>query len=170
MKPRRAASKPMTKTAKKTGKKTGKKVASKTAQRAAAKTATKSKPAAAAARFRIPGSDRAVVDALDELFGGRPDLRKGAMFGCPGYFVGAKAVACVFGSELNLTLPPDRIAALVQKPGYRLFQPMGRTMTGWVLIDQERLQSLDPQNDLLEAAVAYARSKAEKAASARSRR
>lgn len=82
------------------------------------------------------------------------------MFGCPGYFAGAKAVAVVFGDELNLTLPPDRIAALVAQPGYRRFEVGGRVMTGWVLVDQDRLAALAPDDPLLDAAIAWARAKA----------
>jgi hypothetical protein len=111
----------------------------------------------------IPKSDRAVVDLLDELFGGRSQLRKGAMFGCPGYFLGTKAVACVFGDAINLTLPPERITELVAHPGFRRFEPLGRVMSGWVLIDQERAGALDPDDDLLEAAIACAAAKAAKA-------
>ena len=123
----------------------------------------KAQARAGGAHGGIPGPDRAVVDALDELLGGRRELRRGAMFGCPGYFLGAKAVACVFGSSLNLTLPADRVAALVVQPGYRPFVAgRGRAMSGWVLIDSARLEAMSPEDVLLEEAIAYARSKAEK--------
>lgn len=105
--------------------------------------------------------DHAVSAQLDELLGGRAGLRKGRMFGCPAYFVGTKAVACVFEDALNLTLPAPRIDELVRTPGFRRFEPHGRTMTGWVLIDQERLASIDASDELLDAAIAYARAKAE---------
>jgi len=108
----------------------------------------------------IPSSDKAVIDSLDELLGGRPDLKRGAMFGCPGYFVGGKAVACVFGNELNLTVPPARVDELVQQEGFRRFAPGGRTMSGWVLLDQERVAALEPDSELLAEAIACARAKA----------
>lgn len=82
------------------------------------------------------------------------------MFGCPGYFVGGKAVACVFGNELNLTVPPARVDELVQKEGFRRFAPGGRTMSGWVLLDQERVAALEPDSELLTEAVTCARAKA----------
>lgn len=110
------------------------------------------------------GPDRAMVATLDELLGGHRDLRKGAMFGCPGYFAGTKAVACVFGDELCLTVPAARVDELVKKAGYRRFEARGRAMTGWVLVDQERASALAADDDLLAEAIAYARSKALKPA------
>ncbi len=35
-------------------------------------------------------------------------------------------------------------------------------MTGWVLLDHERLSSLEPDDAILDEAIAYARSKAKK--------
>lgn len=122
--------------------------------------AARAKPKAKA--FRIPDSDRAVIDGMDELFGDRPELRKGAMFGCPGYFLGTKAVACVYGDKLNLTLPQERIVPLLAKPGFTPFIAHGRAMSGWVLVDLERLSSMDRDDELLTAAIAHARSKAKK--------
>ena len=54
-------------------------------------------------------------------------LRKGAMFGCPGYFAGTKAVACVYGDTLSLTLPQDRIAVLLGLTG---LPPLHRARAG----------------------------------------
>jgi hypothetical protein len=104
--------------------------------------------------------DAGVAAVLDELLGGRRGLRKGKMFGCPAYFLGTKAVACVFEDALNLTLPPAKIDELVKTPGFRKFEPRrGRTMTGWVLIEQERLATLEASDELFEDAIAYARAK-----------
>jgi hypothetical protein len=104
--------------------------------------------------------DPAVQAALDRAFGGRPDLRTGQMFGCPGYFVGAKSVACVFGGEGCLTLPAPEVEKLVGQPGYRKFEARGRTMTGWILLDRKRVEALAADRTLVEQAIAYARSKA----------
>ncbi|HEY0708284.1 MAG TPA: hypothetical protein VGG33_15875 [Polyangia bacterium] len=121
------------------------------------------KAAATPKTIRIPGPDRAVVDLLDELLGGRAELRKGMMFGCPGYFIGTKAVASVFGNEVCMTLPPGQIEDLVRQPGFRRFEPMaGRTMSGWVLIDQERVGGFEPDDPRLDSAIAHARSKVAK--------
>jgi hypothetical protein len=88
-----------------------------------------------------------------------PKADAGAIFGCPGYFLGPKAVACVFGSEINITLPSARVAELVRTPGCRPFEARGRAMTGWMLVQPARLRALAEESDVLNEAIAYARSK-----------
>jgi hypothetical protein len=134
------------------------------------KVAGRAKPAARAkAKARGGGGmgvgppDPAVQAALDRAFGTHPELHPGQMFGCPGYFLGKKAVACVFGGEGCLTLPALEVASLVAQPGYRLFQARGRTMTGWILLDRPRVEALASDPRLVEHAIEYARSKAQAA-------
>jgi hypothetical protein len=127
----------------------------------AAKVAVKAKaPKAKSGGMGVGPPDPALRAALDRALGTHPELRTGQMFGCPGYFLGTKAVACVFGGEGCLTLPALEVAALVQQPGYRLFQARGRTMTGWVLLDRARVDALATDTTLVEHAIEYARSKA----------
>jgi hypothetical protein len=124
----------------------------------------KARPAAkkkdAKPKFKLPGPDAGVKALMDEIMGSHPDLRPGNMFGCPGYFVGKKSVGCVFGAELCLTLPPPRIDELVGRAGYRRFEAMGRTMSGWILLDAKRAKELARDTALVEQAIAHARSKA----------
>jgi hypothetical protein len=132
-----------------------------------AKAAARAKPAKAKAKsggMGVGPPDPAVRAALDRVFGTHPELHPGQMFGCPGYFLGKKAVACVFGGEGCLTLPALEVASLVEQPGYRLFQARGRTMTGWILLDRGRVEGLASDTRLVEHAIEYARSKAEAAA------
>ncbi len=98
---------------------------------------------------------------LDEILAHHAELRPGKMFGCPGYFLGAKAVACLFGEEVCLTLPQPRVDELVGRPGFRRFvAARGRPMSGWVLISAERLRELAREPLLVDEAIAHARSKA----------
>jgi hypothetical protein len=131
-----------------------------TAAKAVVKTRAKPKVKAKSGGMGVGPPDPAVRAALDRALGSHPELRTGQMFGCPGYFLGAKAVACVFGGEGCLTLPALEVAALVQQPGYRFFQARGRTMTGWVLLDRARVDALATDAALVDHAIDYARSKA----------
>lgn len=119
----------------------------------------KNKSAASTPPTRMPPVDPAATAALEEVLGGQAELRAGKMFGCPGFFLGAKAVACVFGADVCLTLPPAEIDKLVSKPAFRRFQPRGRTMSGWVLVEPEEAMA-DSSRPLFEQAIAYARAKA----------
>ena len=130
------------------------KVVTKSAAKPANKQSTASGPP-----MRMPPVDPAATAALEEVLGGRAELRAGKMFGCPGFFLGAKAVACVFGADVCLTLPPAEIDRLVSNPAFRRFQPRGRTMSGWVLVEPEEAMA-DSSRPLFEQAIAYARAKA----------
>jgi hypothetical protein len=118
------------------------------------------KATTAAAQFKVPPADRATLALLEEAFAGRPDLRSGKMFGCPGFFCGAKAVAVVFGEDVSITLPAARVDALVKDEGYRPFVAGGRKMSGWMLIDPDQMSRLGNDAPMFDEAVAYARSKA----------
>lgn len=106
---------------------------------------------------------KAVIDAV---FGGRAGLRTGSMFGCPGWFVGSTAIVCVRGDDALLTLPQPRIDELVGKAGYALFQAMGRTMNGWLVLDEKRVRELAKNDALVDEAIAHARAKAKAKAKA----
>lgn len=127
---------------------------------ASSKAKAKTKAAPTKAAMRMPPLDPEIISLLDETLSHHPDLRAGKMFGCPAYFVGAKAVGCVFGDEMSLTLPPAKIDELVARPGFRRFQARGRTMSGWILLDKKRAATLARDVTLVEQAIAYARSKA----------
>ena len=118
-------------------------------------------------RFVVPKPDPATVALLEEALGGRSQLKAGSMFGCPGFFVDGKAVAVVFGHEVSLTLPPaevERLTAPGPGSGFRPFEAMGKRMSGWVLVDPERLMRLGADAPLFDAAIACARGKAKKPA------
>lgn len=131
------------------------------------KTTGKAKAPASGRRSTLPPPDPAVAALLEEALGGRKELRRGKMFGCPGFFLGKKAVAVVFGNDLNVTLPPaevERLTAPGPASGFRPFEVMGRRMSGWMLVDIERLMRLGSDAAIFDDAIAYARSKAEKPA------
>ncbi len=102
----------------------------------------------------------AVKELVDSAFAGRAGLRTGNMFGCPGWFVGSTAVVCVRGDDALLTLPQARIDELVKKAGYAPFEAMGRTMSGWLMLDPKRVKELAKNEALVDEAITHARAKA----------
>lgn len=94
---------------------------------------------------------------MDLLLGERDGIRTGSMFGCPGYFVGKRAVGCVYGEDAMLTFPKERAEALCQKRGFRVFEVMGRKMGGWVLMDRSTLKA--HAKELVPEAMACAKAK-----------
>lgn len=121
--------------------------------------ASTTRPSKPAASSLIPKSAPAAVTRLERVTEGRPDLRAGKMFGCAAVFRGKRAVLCVFGDALVLTLPDAKVEALVATPGYQRFMPGGRIMRGWVMLDARRADALAPQGSLLDDGIAYAEAK-----------
>src|SRR4051794_30286962 len=103
-----------------------------------------------ASRMSRKPTNARVKDVVDMVFGGRAGLRTGNMFGCPGWFTGTTAVVCVRGDDTLLTLPQPRIDELVKKVGYDPFEAMGRTMSGWVMLDEKRVTELAKNDALAE--------------------
>src|SRR5687767_3299378 len=115
--------------------------------------ASASKPKAEK-KMTIPPLDRATWALLEEALGQRDQLRAGKMFGCPGFFLATKAVAVTFGDRVAITLPPERVADLVQKPGYAPFiAARGRAMSGWVLVDTEEFAALGSDAAIFDEAI-----------------
>ncbi len=121
--------------------------------------ATKPGKVASSGAPMIPKSSPAAVTRLERVTEGRPDLRRGKMFGCEAVFRGKRAVVAVFGDALVLTLPDAQVEALVATPGYQRFMPGGRVMRGWVMLDPRRADALLPQGSLLDDGIAYAEAK-----------
>jgi hypothetical protein len=103
--------------------------------------------------WESPGHRDDVLAVLDDLFDGRPDVRRGKMFGFPAFSTGGKVFASVYGDGVSLKLPQatiDRLADDEITP----FRPMGKTMGGWVLISRPEAESYAGDAALFEASIA----------------
>ena len=85
-----------------------------------------------------------------------PELRSGAMFGCPTVFLGRRMLGCVYGASIGLKVPAELAARVLADGRVTPFQPYGKTtMREWIQIDGGR-QALAAHRDLIAASVAYA--------------
>lgn len=76
-----------------------------------------------------------VVSHVRELV---PELRTGAMFGCPAVYVGGKLAFCVYGFGIGVKLPEAEAARLVSSGLAAPFRPFGKpAMKAWVLLPGE---------------------------------
>lgn len=88
-----------------------------------------------------------VVSHVRELV---PELRTGAMFGCPAAYIGGKLAFCVYGDNLAVKLPEAEAARLLSSGLAAPFQPFGRpAMRAWV-----ELPGSADMHDLLQVLVA----------------
>ncbi len=89
------------------------------------------------------------------LLSGHADIRERKMFGCPAFFLGRRMVACIYGDEVGIKLPSDRVNGLLAKAVVAPFRPYGKTMREWVSLRQ-RGDDLEVLAGLFDEAVAYA--------------
>ena len=114
----------------------------------AAEASTKTK------EWEAPGHRDDVLAVLDDLFDGRPEVRRGKMFGLPAFSTGGKVFATVIGDGVALKLPPDTIKRL-DDDEIAPFNVMGKTMTGWVQISRPEADSYVADAPLFEASIGY---------------
>lgn len=83
-----------------------------------------------------------------------PAVRTGVMFGHKCLKTGRKMFACEYDGDLLVKLPPDRLDQL-RAQGAREFNPMGRPMTGWILVAEPADDPVRAWLDIAEEAKAF---------------
>jgi hypothetical protein len=74
-----------------------------------------------------PAHDRALFGVLvQEARAIEPEIRVGAMFGCPAAFVGRRMAFCVYGDVVGARIPQDEAVRLIAAGGAAAFRPYGR--------------------------------------------
>jgi hypothetical protein len=101
-----------------------------------------------------PGFRDDVLAVLDDLFAGRPEVRRGKMFGLPAFSTGGKVFATVMGDGVALKLPQETIVRLADDE-IAPFQAMGKTMSGWVQIDRPEAERYRGDAALFETSIGY---------------
>ncbi len=108
------------------------------------------------ATFKMPGYRDDVLDVLDEMLSDRGDVRRGKMFGLPGYFTGKKMFVCCIDQGIGLKLPVKRVAELqAADDAMRPHAPGGRVMKEWVYIARDDPNELRSDQPLLEESIAF---------------
>jgi len=93
-------------------------------------------------------------DTIAEELQADPAVRTGSMFGHRCLKTGRKVFATEYEGELLVKLPPDRIDEL-KAEGACDFAPMGRTMTGWILVAEPADDAVGVWLDIAEEAKAF---------------
>ena len=97
---------------------------------------------------------------LDHFFSKNDDVRLGQMFGYPAYYVGRSMFACLYEGMVGLKLPEASANEARKKSEITYFQPYGKPkMREWIQFNFESEGELDRQKDILDAAIAYAKTR-----------
>jgi hypothetical protein len=105
-----------------------------------------------------PTHDRTLFDRLvDGVRASEPELRVGAMFGCPAAFVGRRLAFCVYGDVVGARIPEGEAARVIAAGEAATFRPYGRPAgKQWVALrtEPEGAQAIAP---ILGLAVRHAK-------------
>ena len=100
-----------------------------------------------------------LADRIRELIGAEPDLREQRMFGGLAFLIGGNmAVAASGQGGLMVRVNPDESDALVAQTPAREMEMRGRSMRGWLRIDEADVIAAPDLEGWVQRGVAYARS------------
>lgn len=92
----------------------------------------------------------------DSLLLGMPGVTGGTMFDCPGYFVGGKLFAVLYGDGVGIKVPAHIVDRLMNQTDIVPFQPYGRAkMREWVQINHANPTEYRKDLDILHASMGY---------------
>lgn len=107
-------------------------------------------------------SDQGCEDALRGLLLELPHVREGAMFGLPGFFVGRKLFACLYGQHAGVRVPADVAQGLLKEGRCTPFRPYRRpAMREWVQFPRTSPEEIAEYEDVLMAAYEFVGGKAQ---------
>ena len=103
--------------------------------------------------------DRELAERIRALVGGEPAIAEKAMFGGLAFLVdGNMAVAASGQGGLLVRVDPAETDVLIAAPGVQLFEMGGRSMRGWVSVDDQQLQTTEALARWVERGLSFARS------------
>lgn len=110
--------------------------------------------------MKFPQADPELARFLEQSLAGL-DASPRPMFGCPAWFAGQQMFAGVFGTWINLRLPPgpEQEEIMAAYPGARVFEPFpGRRMKQYVSLPGRQVQDGPAWRAWLQRSLAYAAS------------
>jgi TfoX/Sxy family transcriptional regulator of competence genes len=90
--------------------------------------------------MKMQKSPPELVATFDRVFPDDPRAQKRPMFGYPAGFVNGNMFAGLYENNLVLRLSEREREELQTRHGAEPFEPMGRLMTGYVALSQEKLK------------------------------
>jgi hypothetical protein len=94
-------------------------------------------------------------DVLDSFLLNNPFVKPGKMYGYPAYYVGGKLFASLFMEGVCVKVPESLVNELIQKEGIVPFEPMGRKMREWVLINRNKSEEYVKDQDIFDASIEF---------------
>jgi TfoX/Sxy family transcriptional regulator of competence genes len=103
--------------------------------------------------------DEQLADRIRELVAGQSDLTEKKMFGGLAFLIGGNMAVAVSGQGgVLVRVDPAQSDALVAATNARPMEMRGRSMQGWLRVDQEDLRTKRQLAKWVELGTTYARS------------
>ena len=94
-------------------------------------------------------------EVLDTFLLKNPIVKPGKMYGHPAYYVGGKLFASLYNEGVCVKIPESLKNELLKKDEIVPFEPMGRKMREWVLINRKNSEDYLKDQDIFESSIKY---------------
>jgi len=94
-------------------------------------------------------------EVLDSFLLDMPSVIPGKMYGFPAYYVGGKLFASVFIEGVCVKIPELLKTELLQREEIVPFEPMGRKMREWILINRKKSEDYLKDKKIFEKSLEY---------------
>jgi len=103
--------------------------------------------------------DEDLANRIRELMAGEPGVTEKKMFGGLAFLIGGNmSVAASGQGGLLVRVDPEQTDALLEKPHVGLMEMRGRSMSGWLRVDDDGLRTKRQLEPWVKRGAAYARS------------
>lgn len=94
-------------------------------------------------------------DVLDSFLLDIPIVKSGKMYGHPAYYVGGKLFASLFMEGVCVKVPESLKIELLKREEIVPFEPMGRKMREWILINRKKSEEYLKDRDIFEKSIEF---------------
>ena len=94
-------------------------------------------------------------EVLDSFLLDMPSVKPGKMYGHPAYYVGGKLFASLFMEGVCVKIPETLKNELLEREEIVPFEPMGRKMREWILINRKNSEDYLKDKEIFEKSLEY---------------
>jgi hypothetical protein len=94
-------------------------------------------------------------EVIDTFLLDIPFVKPGKMYGHPAYYIGGKLFASLFMEGVCVKVPESLKTKLLEKEEIVPFEPMGRKMREWILINRKKSEDYLQDKDIFNASAEY---------------
>jgi len=94
-------------------------------------------------------------EVLDSFLLDIPLVKPGKMYGHPAYYIGGKLFASLFMEGVCVKVPESLKNEFLKRKEVVPFEPMGKKMREWILINRKKSEDYLKDKDIFEKSIEY---------------